>query len=133
MSLKAFHTFFIVVCFMFSTYFGGWCFSQYLATEGWGMLAMAFGSFLAATSLAFYLVWFLKKYKEVGFLAIAYCLFGSSQKAWACAVCFGDPNSPMVQSVNSGVWFLLAVISSVLVGFACLFLFWQKRAAQIKF
>lgn len=133
MSLKAFHAFFIVISFVLSTYFGGWCVSQYQASDSMGMLIAAFGSFLGATALAIYLVWFLKKYRQFSFLGLAFFLLTQSKTAKACSVCLGDPNSPMVKSVNTGVWFLLVVIGTVLVGFASLFLFWRKRAAQVQF
>lgn len=133
MSLKAFHAFFIVVSFIFSTYFGGWCFSQYSTNESIWMLAGTFGSFLVATGLCLYLVWFLKKYKQIGFLVFALGLLVHPSISWACSVCLGDPNSPMVKSVNTGVWFLLAVIGTLLVGFASLFLFWRSRAARVQF
>lgn len=130
MSLKAFHAFFIVVSFLFSTYFGGWCVSQYSSSGSYWMLVAAFGSFVAASALSLYLVWFLKKYKKIGFLALATWLLVRPETSFACAVCIGDPNSPMAKSVNAGVWFLLAVISTVLVGFGSLFLFWRKRSIQ---
>jgi hypothetical protein len=131
MSLKAFHAVFIVICFVFSTYFGGWCVSQYNSNGSVGMLVAAFGSFFVATGLSLYLVWFLKKYKQIGFLVVGLWLLSCPKTIWACSVCLGDPNAPMVKSVNSGVWFLLGVITTLLVGFASLFLFWRKRAAQL--
>ncbi len=131
MSLKAFHAFFIVVSFLLSTYFGGWCVSQYSVNGSLGMLIAAFASFVVASALSLYLLWFLKKYKKIGFLALLGWLLIQPQTSWACSVCLGDPNSPMVKSVNSGVWFLLAVISSILVGFASLFLFWRKREIRL--
>lgn len=132
MSLKAFHAFFIVISFIFSTYFGGWCFSQYSSTESYWMLVATFASFVVASGLGVYLVWFLKKYKKIGFLGILGGLLLHPNTSWACSVCLGNPNSPMVKSVNIGVWFLLGVIGSVLVSFASLFLFWRKRALNVR-
>ncbi len=133
MSLKAFHAFFIVISFIFATYFGGWCFSNYSQTESGWMLLGSFGSFAIATALGIYLVWFLKKYKQIGFLGVAFLLALTPGNLFACSVCLGDPNSPLVRSVNTGVWFLLAVVSSVLFGFASLFLFWRKRSIETQF
>jgi hypothetical protein len=130
MSLKAFHIFFIVISFLFATYFGAWCFSQYNAGESQWMLLGTFGSFSAASALGIYLIWFLKRYKQIGFLSLAVLLFSHSHTLLACSVCLGDPNSPMVKSVNSGVVFLLGIVGGVLVGFAALFLFWRKREIQ---
>ncbi len=44
-----------------------------------------------------------------------------------CAVCFGDPTSPLTQGYNYAVIALLAVITAVLVGFGILFLNFRKR------
>lgn len=130
MSLKAFHTLFIVISFLFATYFGGWCFSQYSSGESQWMLLATLGSFSVASALGIYLVWFLKRYKQIGFLSLAFFLLSYSSNLLACSVCLGDPNSPMVKSVNSGVLFLLVVVGGVLVGFASLFLFWRKKEIQ---
>jgi len=45
-----------------------------------------------------------------------------------CAVCFGDPTSPLTQGYNFAVLALLAVVVAVLTGFAILFLNFRKRA-----
>ena len=44
-----------------------------------------------------------------------------------CAVCFGDPTSPLTQGYNFAVIALLAVITAVLTGFGILFLNFRKR------
>lgn len=44
-----------------------------------------------------------------------------------CAVCFGDPTSPLTQGYNYAVIALLVVITSVLIGFGALFLNFRKR------
>jgi uncharacterized membrane protein len=48
--------------------------------------------------------------------------------ALACPVCFGQSDSPMAQGVNMGMYFLLAVIGSVLVAFASFFIYLARRA-----
>ena len=45
-----------------------------------------------------------------------------------CAVCFGDPTSPLTQGYNLAVIALLAVIIAVLFGFGMMFLNFRKRA-----
>ncbi|HYB99024.1 MAG TPA: hypothetical protein VEC57_07785 [Candidatus Limnocylindrales bacterium] len=47
--------------------------------------------------------------------------------ATACAVCFGDPNSPLSKGADAGVLFLLGVVVVVLAMFASLFLYWMRR------
>lgn len=44
-----------------------------------------------------------------------------------CAVCFGDPTSPLTQGYNLAVIALLAVTVFVLSAFAILFLSFRKR------
>jgi len=41
--------------------------------------------------------------------------------ATACSVCFGDPGSPLVQSVSLGIWVLMGFIGGVLALFCVLF------------
>jgi len=64
-------------------------------------------------------------------LVMLFVLCGS-KSLWACAVCFGDPNSPMVTGAKMGVAFLLGVILLVrgaMVGVAC---FWVHRARLLR-
>jgi hypothetical protein len=54
----------------------------------------------------------------------------SAAPAAACAICFGDPNSPITKSAEMGVWFLLAVIVLVEAGFGVFFLVYLRRRAR---
>lgn len=55
------------------------------------------------------------------------------QLSWACAVCYGSPQDPVVQSLNVSVLFLLAVIGSVLVLFAAFFIrLWRLEKLHSK-
>ena len=67
-------------------------------------------------------------------LAILACLAAllSAAPALACSVCYGDPNSAMSQGAKAGVLVLLGVVGVVLTGLASLFVFWMRRAAQLK-
>ncbi|MCH7591593.1 MAG: hypothetical protein IH989_02280 [Planctomycetes bacterium] len=49
----------------------------------------------------------------------------------ACAVCFGDPNSPMVKGAAAGVLVLVGVISFVLLGVAGTGMFWVHRSRRL--
>jgi hypothetical protein len=54
--------------------------------------------------------------------------------AFACPVCYGAPDDPMVKGTNNGVWVLLGVVGFVQVGFGALFLsFWRRARAQRRF
>ncbi|MCG3127898.1 MAG: hypothetical protein CHACPFDD_02771 [Phycisphaerae bacterium] len=50
--------------------------------------------------------------------------------AQACPVCFGDPDSPLVQGAVQGIVLLLAVTGIVLGGFVGLGTFWFVRARR---
>ncbi len=132
MSLKVFHLFFIVVSILFSAYLGFWGLAENSDTPNTVIFGIAIGSFVASVGLTAYLFWFLKKSKNIGYLTlfIAFGLSLASSPANACPVCLGNPNHPMTKSANAGVWFLLVVISGVLVGFASLFCFWISRARR---
>lgn len=128
MSLKAFHFAFICISILLSAYFGGWCVQYYTDNQLSTYLLMGIGSFVITASLVVYLAWFLKKSKHIGFLTIVVALgLSLSPNAFACAVCFGNVNHPLTKAANAGVWFLLGVVSIVLVAFATLFLYWGRK------
>ena len=52
--------------------------------------------------------------------------------AEACAVCYGEVESPMTAGMNNGILALLAVIAAVQVGFVALFLSIRQRARQLR-
>jgi len=52
------------------------------------------------------------------------------QAAEACAACFGKSNDAMAQGMNMGIFALLFVIGSVLVGVASFAIFLARRAAR---
>ena len=51
--------------------------------------------------------------------------------ASACAACFGKSDSPMAKGMNAGIFALLLVITSVLLGVAIFFAFILRRAARL--
>ncbi len=52
-------------------------------------------------------------------------------RASACSVCFGDPESSMAKGAAAGVWVLAGIISFVLAGVAGMSLFWLGRARRL--
>lgn len=50
----------------------------------------------------------------------------------ACAVCFGDPASPLSKGVVAGVALLMGVIGSVLFAIAFTAFRWARRARRIE-
>jgi Na+/proline symporter len=55
-----------------------------------------------------------------------------AESASACSVCFGDPNSAMVKGAQAGVLVMLGVVGVMLAGLASLFIFWMRRAANLR-
>jgi len=64
--------------------------------------------------------------------AVAAALVFAARHAQACAVCFGDPNSPQTKAVGGGILLLLGCIATVLGGFASLFVYWMVRAKRLR-
>ena len=59
-------------------------------------------------------------------------LAGQAESAWGCAACFGKSDSPMAQGMNMGIFTLLLVILSVLIGIAAFFAYIIRRAALLE-
>lgn len=54
------------------------------------------------------------------------------EKLHACAVCFGDPSSPLVQGAKYGVMFLAGVIYVLLFSMLGVVFYWFKRAQALE-
>jgi len=55
----------------------------------------------------------------------------TATQARACAVCFGDPESPMVKGAVAGVLVLVGVIAFVLIGVAGTGMYWIHRGNRL--
>ena len=64
-------------------------------------------------------------------LMIASVLLIATERAQACAVCFGDPDSRMAKGAAAGVLVLVGVISAVLVGVASVGVCWMQRSRRL--
>ena len=67
-------------------------------------------------------------------LGLATCLtiqWIATTPALACAVCFGDPDSPMTKGVVAGVIVLVSVVGFVLLGVAGTGLYWVHRSRRL--
>ncbi len=71
------------------------------------------------------------RFVGVSFLAVTLVLC-MTDRAAACAVCFGDPDSPMAKGVVAGVLTLVGVVGFVLVGIACTGLSWIQRSRRLR-
>jgi hypothetical protein len=65
-------------------------------------------------------------------IAGCFVLLMTAQSALACPVCFGAPDSPLTKGATSAVWFLLAIIGFVQIGFVALFWSFWRRARELK-
>jgi len=58
-------------------------------------------------------------------------VFGGGSSAFACPVCFGALETPMIDGAKLGVLVLLAITLAVQGAFVGFFLYLRKRAKQI--
>ena len=49
----------------------------------------------------------------------------------ACAVCYGQSDSPLAEGMNMGILFLLGVVALVLGGFVAFFIYLARRSAAV--
>jgi hypothetical protein len=65
-----------------------------------------------------------------GRFALILLLVAVAPSLFACPVCWGAPDDPMVRGVNSGVWVLLALVALVQAGFIAMFWSFRQRARE---
>lgn len=135
MSLKKFHIFFIVIAGLLCVGMILWGVYYFKISGQWtGFLFSGLGA-IGTVLLYRYLRWFLEKYSKFLSVAASLTLLGISSYphvASACATCYQDPDSPLTKAAVMGVWFLLAVIVSVLLSIIFIARGWLKRARQLK-
>ena len=56
---------------------------------------------------------------------------GAPAEAWACATCFGNPDSPLAKGALAGVIALVGFIGFVLFGIAGVSVFWFHRSRHL--
>ncbi len=136
MSLKHFHIFFITVSFLFLSYFAYWNMQAYQVSQDQTDLMLALVAAGSLLPLSIYAVWFFKKLRKLAQFAALTAGLSALQWAlpaatWACAVCFKDPSSKMVQGAQSGVLFLAAVIYILLMAMFGVFYMWYRRSKKL--
>ena len=62
-------------------------------------------------------------------LAVTAAIVHFAPAAHACATCFGKSDSKLAEGMNWGIFTLLGVILSVLIGISAFFIFIARRAA----
>ena len=50
---------------------------------------------------------------------------------YACAVCYGAADDPMVKGMNSAIFFLLATIGSILLAVISMTIYFARRAKRV--
>ncbi|MEK6675264.1 MAG: hypothetical protein AABZ47_06365 [Planctomycetota bacterium] len=76
----------------------------------------------------------MKPQRTISFVSILSGLAGlflSPSSILACAVCFGDPDSPMTKGAAAGILVLGGFISSVLLGIVSVIAFWFYRSRVV--
>lgn len=58
-------------------------------------------------------------------------VYTAVERASACAVCFGDPESQMAKGVVAGVLVLVGVIGMVLLGLVSMGVLWALRSRRL--
>ena len=54
------------------------------------------------------------------------------RSGWACAVCFGSPDSALTQGAKAGILILLGVVGAVLAWVVGVTLYWVRRARRLQ-
>jgi len=129
MSLKAFHLFFIGCSVALAVGVGIWCLASFAATGQPMKAVLGVGCLLAGGGLVAYGVSVVKKFRHIGFMALA--LMVLPRLAEACPACWGDADSPQFRGMQAAVFFLLGVTGIVMGGFVSLFVYFWKRGRKV--
>ncbi len=70
--------------------------------------------------------------KHVAVMVLIVIAMLSPELLTACAVCFGDPSSPLTLGAKAGVFFLLGVVVVVLGAIVGVGIFWARRARLLE-
>lgn len=133
MSLKTFHIVFIAVSATLSLLMLIWGIQGYRASGDGTSLGVGIAGLVGLSALLPYGRWFRNKYRKIAG-AIAAVFAGQAAvlpSAWACSVCFGDPNSEMTKGLKAGIILLVFIIAGVLAGIASIGIAWARRAKAL--
>ena len=133
MSLKGFHFVFILASITLCAWISAWGLGEFRDSREVTPLVLGIFGIIGGLGLVAYLGWFLKKLRGLSFFALAFALltFLSTQDAFACSVCFGNANSPLVKGAAKGILLLMGVIGGVLACFASVFIYWGLKARRL--
>ena len=116
MSLKSFHIVFISLSVLLAFWFGFWNVNQAdKAHLVWGIFSFLAGGFLLAYGVYFFKKMFLSILPLISLFYVA--------DVFACATCFGDPNSLQTQGMNMAILFLMSLTALILGSFVFFFIY----------
>lgn len=138
MNLKAVHIVFITCASLLSFVFGGWSLARGATYWTLGVLSGILG-----IALVVYGFWFWRKittpeeererrrklFRSIA-LAAAALFLPVHRAVWACSVCYGEAEGPLIDAARLGVFFLLGVVLLVQGSFAGFFVYLWRRARR---
>ncbi|MBI3541512.1 MAG: hypothetical protein HY073_05195 [Deltaproteobacteria bacterium] len=134
MSLKSFHKAFITISVLLGA---GLIYLGLFRPEEFGLgnknLLIISGGVLIGLLIP-YFFWFRFKMKKLSALLMMLGLQGIillPHPAWACAVCFKDPDSLLTKGIQSGVIALILCVGSVLGAIGGVAYSWSRKAKSI--
>ena len=144
MSLKGFHIVFVTLSSLLAFVFGGWSLRFYTTGGGSTYLTLGGASFAVGLILIFYGFWFWRKIntreeerrrrrKNIHPVPVVLAIWMLSQRAaWACTVCYGDAEGPLIEGARSGVYLLFGVVLAVQAAFVLFFVYLWRRARRYR-
>jgi hypothetical protein len=133
-SLKSFHIAFIAVSSTLSLLMVIWGFQGYRATGDGVALGVGITGLVGLAGLVPYGRWFRVKFRKIAGALTLLLVVQTTRipAAWACAVCFGDPNSEMTKGLKAGIILLILVVAAVLTAIASIGITWARRAKALE-
>lgn len=139
MNLKVVHVVFVACSSLLSFGFGGWCIAQGEPVY----LAMGLVSVVLGIALVVYGFWFWRKIttpeeererrrkllRSVAVTATA-LLLPIHRAAFACSVCYGEAEGPLIDAARLGVFLLFGLVLVVQASFAGFFVYLWRRARR---
>ena len=134
MSLKAFHIVFITLSALLSAALAFWGLDNYKTLHETSGLVLGVVGLVSLLLLVPYFIWFRRKMKRLtlGLGAAILILLTLSEPAGACAVCYGDPASPLSTGVKMGIISLAGMVYFLLAGIVIFVISCIRRAKKIQ-
>ena len=117
MSLKAFHIVFITLSGILSAGLFLWGIQGYREGGSNASLVLGVVGLVCLALLVPYGRWFLRKMKRLSvWILPAGALVLWTDPVWACAACYGNPNSPLTKGMKMGILSLTGLVYLILFG-----------------